>query len=33
MFDANEAGIPHPSDVPKTIQERAYTSPIRYDHH
>jgi hypothetical protein len=33
MFDAKEAGIPHPSDVPKTIQERAYTSPIRYDHH
>jgi hypothetical protein len=32
MFDAKTAGIPHPPDVPKTIQERAYTSPIRYDH-
>jgi hypothetical protein len=33
MFNAKLAGIPHPPDVPKTIQERAYTSPIRYDHH
>ena len=33
MFDAKEAGIPHPPDLSKTIQERAYTSPIRYDHH
>ncbi len=33
MFDAKVLGVPHPSDVPKTIQERAYTSPIRYDHH
>jgi hypothetical protein len=30
-FDAKEAGIPFPTDVAKTIQERAYTSPIRYD--
>jgi hypothetical protein len=33
MFNAKLAGIPHPPDIPKTIQERAYTSPIRYDHH
>jgi hypothetical protein len=33
MFDAKEAGIPHPPDLSKTIQERAYTSPIQYDHH
>ena len=33
MFDAKEAGIPHPPEISKTIQERAYTSPIRYDHH
>ncbi len=33
MFDAKEAGIPHPPELSKTIQERAYTSPIRYDHH
>ncbi len=33
MFNAKLAGVPHPPDVPKTIQERAYTSPIRYDHH
>ncbi len=30
-FDAKLLGIPFPTDVPKTIQERAYTSPIRYD--
>jgi hypothetical protein len=30
-FDAKLLGIPYPADVPKTIQERAYTSPIRYD--
>ncbi len=33
MFDAKALGIPHPSDLHRTIQERAYTSPIRYDHH
>ncbi len=33
MFDAKEAGIPHPPEISKTIQEQAYTSPIRYDHH
>ncbi len=33
MFDAKLAGIPHPPELSKTIQERAYTSPIRYDHH
>ena len=33
MFAAKEAGIPHPPEFSKTIQERAYTSPIRYDHH
>ncbi len=32
MFDAKTAGIPHPPELSKTIQERAYTSPIRYDH-
>jgi hypothetical protein len=30
-FDAKTAGIPFPSDVSTTIQERAYTSPIMYD--
>ena len=33
MFDAKELGIEHPPGLAKTIQERAYTSPIRYDHH
>ena len=33
MFDAKELGIPHPDDLHKFIQERAYSSPIWYDHH
>lgn len=33
MFDAKELGIPHPADLNKILQERAYTSPIWYDHH
>ncbi len=32
MFAAKEAGIPHPPELHETIQERAYTSPNRYDH-
>jgi hypothetical protein len=27
-FDAQALGIPHPPELPSTIQERAYTSPI-----
>ena len=32
-FDAKELGIPNPSDLHASLQERAYTSPIWYDHH
>ena len=33
LFDARDLGIPNPPDLKVTIQERAYTSPIWYDHH
>jgi hypothetical protein len=33
MFDAKELGIECPPKLHKTIQERAFTSPIFYDHH
>jgi len=32
-FDAKELGVEVPAEIAKTIQERAYTSPIFYDHH
>lgn len=32
-FDAKELGVEVPEGLAKTIQERAYTSPIFYDHH
>lgn len=33
MFDAKDLGIESPAKLHKTIQERAYTSPIFYDNH
>ncbi len=33
MFDAKALEIRHPADLDKILQERAYTSPIWYDHH
>ena len=33
LYDEVELGKPFPTDLARTIQERAYTSPIRYDHH
>ena len=33
LYDEVELGKPFPSDLARTLQERAYTSPIWYDHH
>ena len=33
MFDAKELGTESPAKLHKTIQKRAFTSPIFYDHH
>jgi hypothetical protein len=31
LYDAVALDVPHPEEFPATIQERAYTSPIRYE--
>ncbi|MFP6596245.1 MAG: DUF3604 domain-containing protein [Candidatus Hydrogenedentota bacterium] len=33
LYDEVELGKPYPADLARTLQERAYTSPIWYDHH